>query len=221
MLGDHLARTALDDLTRIHHHRGVGEVTGRRDVVGDVKDREIELLFQVLQKVQYPDTDGDVEHRHRLIGEQHLRRRSERSRDCHALALATAQLVGKLVEVALGRCEIDLAKQPGQKLSALGFRRLRMMDADRTPEHVAHRVDRVERGERILQDHLYVAHVPTEPSAEMGRNGSAVETDDTGGCRQQLSEQPGNALQRGRVAGHGDVAVGGAQPVQVAGRLVS
>ena len=152
--------------------------------MGDVENREIELLLQALQEVQHTDADGDVEHRHRLIGEQHLRRRSKRPRYRHALALPTAQLVGKLVEVALGRCEIHLAEQPDQQLSALGFRRLRMMDADGPAEYIAHGVDRVERGERILQDHLYVAHVLTEPPTKMGRYGSAVETDDTGGCRQ-------------------------------------
>ena len=72
VLRDGLGIARLDDPARVHHHRAVGEIPGRRDVMGDVEDGDAEPVAEVAQQIQDAEADGHVEHRDRLVGEQHL-----------------------------------------------------------------------------------------------------------------------------------------------------
>ena len=66
----------------------------------------MEAFLEVPQQVEDAEPDGDVEHRHGLVGQQDLRVGAERTGDGDALALAAGELVRELVEVLLGRGEL-------------------------------------------------------------------------------------------------------------------
>ena len=83
----------LDDLTRVHDEHVVRDVAGAREVVRDVEEREVALLLEIDHQVEDPDADRHVEHRDRLVGDDHGRLDGERPRDRDALALAAGELV--------------------------------------------------------------------------------------------------------------------------------
>ena len=66
-----LDRALLDDLAGVHDEDVVGDVARAREVVRDVEERDPALLLQPEHQVQDPDPDRDVEHRDRLVGEDH------------------------------------------------------------------------------------------------------------------------------------------------------
>ena len=79
------AARALHDLTGVHHDGFVGDVARRGDVVGDVQDREMLVVAEALEEIQYPEAHRDVEHGDGLVGEQHAWLHAQRSRDGDAL----------------------------------------------------------------------------------------------------------------------------------------
>ena len=106
-----LGRALLDDLARVHHEHRVGDVACAREIVRDVEEREPLALLQVEHQVQDPDADRDVEHRRRLVRDQHRRLDRQRAGDRHALALPAGELVRVLRGVLLGRDEADRLEQ--------------------------------------------------------------------------------------------------------------
>ena len=56
--------------------------------MGDVEDREVLLVAKVGEQVEHAQADRDVEHRHRLVGDQHARPDRQRASDGDALPLA-------------------------------------------------------------------------------------------------------------------------------------
>jgi hypothetical protein len=114
-LRDGLAVAALDHPARVHHQGLVREVAGRRDVVGDVQDGQVQPLLEVAQQVQHAEADGNVQHGHRLIREQRLGVGAQCPGDGDALPLAAGEFVGELVEVALGRRHGDPGEQVAER----------------------------------------------------------------------------------------------------------
>ena len=153
-IGEHLLdRALLDDLPRVHHEDVVGDVARAREVVRDVEERDPPLLLQLQHQVQDPDPDRDVEHARRLVGEQHDRLDGERPRDRDALPLAARELVRVLRRDVLGRHEPDRAQQVVDALLEL-VALDDPVDLQRPLDVVADRLHRVQRAERILEDHL-------------------------------------------------------------------
>ena len=68
----------------------------------DHQDREA-LLAQAVEDVEDARPHRDVEHRNRLVGDEHLGLEDERRGDRHPLALAARELVRIAVEEELGR----------------------------------------------------------------------------------------------------------------------
>ena len=106
----------------------------------------------------------DVQSRDRLIGDQHVRFQRERARDHRALALASAE--------RLGRTPVRGGGQPDELEQLLDVSPLAV--AIHEPVHARGFADRradghagVERGIRILEDHLHaLAHRPELRAAE-------------------------------------------------------
>ena len=88
----------LHHVARVHDDHPVGDVAGTRDVVGDVEERDTLLLPQVRHQVEQTDADRDVQHRHRLVGEDHLGPVGQGLREADALALSAGELIGVAVE---------------------------------------------------------------------------------------------------------------------------
>src|SRR6202034_2403061 len=92
-LCDVLGRPALDDLPAVHHQHLVREVTGGRDVVRDVEQRQGEPGAQIVEKIEHLQADGDVEHGYRLVGQQHRRLGGEGPGEGDPLPPAAGQLL--------------------------------------------------------------------------------------------------------------------------------
>ena len=111
-------------------------------------------LRSLAEQVHHLGLDRDVEGRDRLVGDDQLRLDRERPGDADALALAARELVRVAVDV-LG-VEADQLEQllhPGLLLALV-----QAVHAQRRADRiVADRVPRVERGVRVLEDHLHVA----------------------------------------------------------------
>ena len=104
----------------------------------------------------------DVERRGDLVGDQHLRAHRERTRECHPLPLPAGEPAGQLAHD--GRVEVDELEQ---LLDLAGAHRTRRAPpgAGGLGDRRAHGHAGIERGERVLEDHL---HPPLQPADVAG-----------------------------------------------------
>ncbi len=114
------ARRAFDDLPEVHHRDVVADVLDHGHVVRDEEIGQAELALQACEQVQDLRADRDVEGRHRLVADDQLRIRRERTRDVDALALSARELVRE--ELLLLGPEADGGEQLGDACRALGRR---------------------------------------------------------------------------------------------------
>ena len=147
-----LGRADLHQLAEVHHGDDVGDVAHDGQVVGDEQVRQVELVLQVLQQVDDAGLDRHVERRHRLVEHDERRVEGQRPGDADALALAA----GELVRVAAG----VVGRQPDeleQLLDLLVVVAGDLVDLQRLLDRAADGEPRVERGVRVLEDHLHLA----------------------------------------------------------------
>jgi hypothetical protein len=158
--------------------------------VRDEYHRDPEVLRQVLHELQDLRLDRDVERGRRLVGDDELRVAREPDRDHDALAHAAGELVGILVESALGIGNADHLQELGRAFACsrhvhaeVDQQRLHDLEAD--GEH------RVERGHRLLEDHrdvapAYLAHLVVRQLQEIATLEEDPPADDPpGGLRKQ------------------------------------
>ena len=117
---DRGCRPFLHDAAEVHDRDPLREADRRREVVRDHQDRET-LFAQAVEHVEDTRPDGDVEHRDRLVGDEHVRLEHERRGDRHPLALAARELVRVPVEIELGRRELDPDECIANPRGSLGF----------------------------------------------------------------------------------------------------
>ena len=151
-----VARAFLDDAPLMHDDDAVCDLLDDGEIVGDEEAGETELRLQVGQKPQHLRADSDIQCRDRLVGDDEGGPADERARDRHALALAAGKLVRETlgegwVQRHVGQRLLDAARimrgrYVGQRAQPLGHQR--------TDLHA-----RIERRERVLEDHLAIAAV--------------------------------------------------------------
>ena len=125
-----------------------------RQVVGDEQIGEAEPVLQVEQQVDDLRLDRDVERRDRLVGDDQRRVQRERAGDADALALAAGERVREAVHV--GGRQLHQVEQLAHPPPAL-LERAHAVDQQRLGDDVGDRHARVERRERVLEDHLHLA----------------------------------------------------------------
>ena len=151
-IGEHARRLAsLDDLSVLHHDHVVGDAPDNVEVVGDEQHRHAELGLEILEQLKDLRLHGDVERRRRLVGDQEIGPIGERHRDHHPLALPAGELVRIGAEPLGGVDDADL----GQKLDDFAFdrRRAAVMEGDDLANLPLDRMQRIERGHRLLKHH--------------------------------------------------------------------
>ena len=119
--------------------------------MGDEQHRHAVFRLEIGEQLQDLRLHGDVERGGRLVGDEQVRPVGERHGDHHALALAA----GKLMRIgAETRGRIDDADL-GQKRDHLRARRSRAaaMQGDDLADLPLDRMQRIERGHRLLEDH--------------------------------------------------------------------
>ena len=140
--------------------------------MGDEQVREIEAFLQLEEQVDDLGLDRDVEGAHRLVENHEVRFDGQRPGDADPLALTTRELVRVAVEK--GRTEADRA----QKLDDTGVAGLAPVPAATRPERAREgflRGERaVERGPRVLEDHLGAAPEPSQSAPASGLDGASV-----------------------------------------------
>ena len=160
-----VARSHLDELPEVHHRDAVAEELHRREVVRDEQAREAELLLQRPEEVEDRCLDGDVERRHRLVGDQQARRDAERPRQADPLALPARELV-RVAVAKLGaqadRVE-ELDDAPVERRPAG-----EPVQPQRLADDLAARHPRVQRGVGVLEDDVDLAPVAAAAGGARG-----------------------------------------------------
>ena len=162
-------RTRLDDRAVAQHRDPIRQMRHHGEVVADEEVGEPVPAAQVRHQVQDLRLDRDVERRDRLVGNDQLRPGDQRPGDGDPLPLAARELV----RVAVQRvgAEPDLVERlahPRHGLAAIEPEQCQRLGHD--PRHAE---PRVERAERVLEDHLGVA--PELPPVAPGRPGAEID----------------------------------------------
>ena len=144
-------RPDLDELGEVHDADAVGDVAHHRQVVADEHVGRLLLGLQLHQQVEDARLHGDVERRGRLVADHQVRVAGEGAGDGDALLLAAGELRRPLEQ------EARLDAHVGGELVDLGAHGARLGAAELAHgarEDLARAPGRVERGVRVLEDHL-------------------------------------------------------------------
>ena len=116
--------------------------------------------------------DRDVERRDGLVGDDQLRVQGERAGDADPLALAAGELVRVAVQVGRARGRRPRAAPAP---AAASSREPVAVDPERVADDLADPLARVERGVRVLEDHLHLAPERAQLPPRERRDVGAVE----------------------------------------------
>ena len=156
-LAHHLLDVArLGDEAAIEHDDVLADLVGGCQVVGDVDQRDAEFVVKLAQAAEDGGAQRGVDHRDRLVGDDHARPDEQGARHHDPLPLPAAQLMRIAAEGFLGpqpdRPQRSLDQSAGLRLGG-GEPEIH----DRRLEDVIDPVERIVGLERILEDHLDVA----------------------------------------------------------------
>src|SRR5664279_1298047 len=145
-------RRFLDEPARIHHRDLVGNVRNDSQVVGDQDEAHVALRLKIGEQLHDLRLHGDVQCGGGLVGDDDLGVQRQGDGDHDALPHPARELVGEVVDPVVSGRDVDPVHQlDGMLLGILPGR------ATVHPKHLTdlepHTVDRVEGGQRILEDH--------------------------------------------------------------------
>jgi hypothetical protein len=158
---DFRCRSGFHDLAIGHHADPVGELAHDAQVVGDEQHGHPVLGLQLAQQFEDLRLHGDVERRRRFVGNQQFGTVGQRHGNHHPLPLTARKLVRVGGKPFPGLADADLVEQvenlvpgfigPDLLVQVQDFRNL-LLD----------RLQRIERGHRLLEDHgdVVAAHLP-------------------------------------------------------------
>ena len=109
----------LHDAARVHHRDAVREVARAGEVVGDVQERQLVPVLQLVEQGQDLRAAGCVDHRDRLVGDDVVRSEDHGPRDADALPLATRERMRVLLHHLRHGRELDLIQCREDTLLAL------------------------------------------------------------------------------------------------------
>ena len=200
--GEDFARLApLDDLAAIHDADPVGHLPHDAEIVGDEQHRHVELGLELEQEVEDLRLDRDVERGRRLVGDEEIGFVGERHGDHDALPLPARELMRIGLEPSLGVVDADFLEQIEHARARLLVRHPAV-----NLQHLAHllfdRVQRIERGHRLLEDHRdLVAPDVAERARIEGQEVHAVEADTARRMRRGgVGQEPQDRQRRHRLA---------------------
>ena len=209
---DLVHRPRFDDAAGKHHADPRGDALHDAEIVGDEQHRHAEALLQVGEESEDLRLDGDVEGGRRLVRHQQIRLASERHGDHDALALAAGQFVRIGAHAPLGVADADEFEQFEDAGAGLAAGQA-AMDLQNLADLPLDRVQRIERGHRLLEHHGDVGTTdlaqfrlrqdqnvpPLEQDATAGMDGAAIEETQDRQGRHRLA-RPGLAHQGHRLA---------------------
>src|SRR5450830_644987 len=172
--------------------------------MGDEQHRHAEPLLRVLEQFQDLRLHRHVERRGRLVGNQQVGLIRQGHRDHHALALAARQLVRIARQPPLRIGDADMIEQLDDA-RARRLPRKPLMQQQYLADLLFDRVQRIERGHRLLEDDGdVVAADVADGGLRHGQHLAALEYDRAGGVMRRRIGQQLHHRQRGdRLAGTG------------------
>ena len=144
-----------------HHHDPVAHGADDRQVVTYEQERKAEVAAQLPQQRQDLGLARHVEAGDDLVGDDQSGLQGDGPRDADALALTARQLVG--IPLAVGGPQRDAFEQRVDLAPRLVSRCRAAMEAQRLGDDVGHPPARVERGLRVLEDHLELRAQRAQP----------------------------------------------------------
>jgi len=141
----------LDDAPEIHDCHSIGHVAHDREFMGDQQHAETGMTLQILQQIENLRLDRHIERRYRLIEDEERGSYSQSAGEADPLPLATAEAAGQAIGDALR--QPDFAQQTRHLLRRCR-RRTNSMKEQNFAESRGNALARIERGVRILKDHL-------------------------------------------------------------------
>jgi len=151
-LVDHLVHRAdFGHAAGVHHGHAVAGFGDHAHVVRDEHHRRAALFADALEQANDLGLDGHVQRGGGLVGHDQARLGRQRQRDHHPLAHAAAELVRVVVDAFFCRGNAGVFQQVNGAAARLGAAH-RQVGGDGLDELPPHRVERVERGERVLKD---------------------------------------------------------------------
>src|SRR6266545_4649079 len=162
----------LDDPAEVHDCDPVGDVPDDGEVVCDEEVREAELFLELLEQVDDLRLNRDVESGHRLVRDDEVRVEREGSGKADPLPLSARELVRVAAGGVGGEPDrLEKIADPSRRLSS----RREPVCPQGLADDPADTVPRIQRRERVLEDHLHPPPERTElPVAEL-RDVAAVE----------------------------------------------
>ena len=145
-------RAGLDEPPAVHHRDPIGDVGDDAHIVRDEHHAEPVLPAERADELQDLGLDGDVEGSRGLVGDQQFGIGAQRQRDHHPLAHSSGELVRVVPEPSLRLVDADLVEKAHGPLRRLRLRETEM-GSNRLDELSPYGVQRIERGQRILEDH--------------------------------------------------------------------
>ena len=188
---DRRAVTLLHRTAVQHHHDPVAHGAHDGEVVADEKQGQIQIQPQLAQQCKDLRLARDIEPRDDLVGYHQSRLQCDGPRDADALALAARELMG--VARAMGRAQYHPLQQGVHLFARLGARAHPAVKAQRLGDDVGHPVPRIERGLRVLEDHLELGPQRAEPLLGQVRDVLAVEPEAAGGGGVEADQGPPQA----------------------------
>ena len=189
-------RPGLDDLALGHHADPLGHVAHNREIVRDQQQRHAEPVLQLAHQMEDLRLNGDIERRRRFVGDQDVGLVGDCHRDHDPLPLSAGELVRIGAEPVLGVANTDQAQQ-FERARARRRRRHVLVDQQYLGDLLIERVQRVQRGHRLLEDHRdpVAAHLP-QPRRRRPDHLLAVEAD--AALRRVRGGRVGEQLQDGQ-----------------------
>jgi hypothetical protein len=171
---------AFDHRAAVHHQHALHGVGHHAQVVADQQQAHAVLAHQFGDQVQHLALDGHVQRGGGLVGDQQVGPAGQRDGDHHALALAARELVRVGVE-PLARPAAAARAAAGAAPRHAPRRAQALVQAQRLGDLPAHRVQRVQRRHRLLEDHA---------DARAAQRHSASSSSVVSSCRRSGSSPP-------------------------------
>jgi len=147
-----LHRADFGDTAGIHHRDAVAGFGDHPHVVGYQHHRGAVIAPEALDQRDDLGLHRNVERGGRFVGDDQFRLGADRQRDHDALAHAAGEFVRIGVDALVGRWNADFRQKVDRALARGLFRQIGM-GPDGLDQLIADPVQRVEAGERVLENH--------------------------------------------------------------------
>ena len=192
---DFLRLGRLHDFAQIHHQHAMADVLHHRQIVRDKQIRQAALLLQIAKKIDDLRLHRNIQRAHRLVADDELRLHRQRAGDADALALAAAEFVR--ITPRVGRIQADGVQQFRNALPPRRFAVGQMVNVQRLADDVLDGHARIQRAERVLENHLEFPPPRAQLGAVHAREIFAAEKNL---ARRRLHQAQDGAGQRGFAA---------------------